>query len=472
MSTGTYGLWTANLPFVGALTAGDVVHVRSNNATISMANVGYTWNTASQGTLAAPITYLIDNNNKWADGAANNGLSFIVNNPNGITIDFNNGGTAYVIIKAARKSDGTPALKFGTSGTTGGGGLIVYPRYGMPMTFENVDLWVDSPTLATLSFRDNGSNELTRYVNCRIRTGQSAQIVLSSFGSGKCIFEGGEISNLGSTGLQVGSPLAYVINMSAGCDFMQFVGTRFTNFVTGSRLMAEGPSGRYVFTDCDFGGITVRSPNCYNTTYATSWVTRTVAITAQQGTRDWSIDSTLGIAEWNGARSFPVRAGTLFDGVTKWSMRFCASTQSGLGPTRCFALPRIAKYNTLSNGTRTVTTHFVLEKGMAWTAADIWVRVQYIDTSGVLQTVSSQDPLGGALADDSAGALWSQYGSGADANNVVWNNAGNLYHKQYKIAVSCPNMAINTEVAVYLVLGKSAATVSQGGFLDPDFDIV
>jgi len=85
--------------------------------------------------------------------------------------------------------------------------------------------------------------------------------------------------------------------------------------------------------------------------------------------------------------------------------------------------------------------------------------------------VDTYDYAGGALTTDEAGE-WSAYGTGGDAANVVWSIYGAVYYKQYKLVVTCPDMALDADVGVFLYINTTVANETLGGFFDPDFDIV
>lgn len=464
-----YGLWGATLPFTGALDPGDVVYVRANNTTVTFAT-GINFTAAAQGSADAPVTYVIDNGVIWADGADKT-LTFVMPSATGSMMINHIAGWYVHILSSTHSSTGNRLLRFQMTGASASS-LYVYA--GGNATYENVEFSVAS-TNQSLWVRDNVSG-LTTFVNCVFMSGKGDNLFGASYGSNtKMVFIGCEFSGKTSAGTQVGTPTAGLISAGVSYAFFNFVGCKFTNWVTGSRLLTTGSAAYAVVvnaSNCDFGGITVRSPAFYTGVAVVNPWTKCLSISSQFGQRDWTLDCQYGIAEWDSSRSFPTRSALQVDGITPWSLRFCASTVSGnTYRSAPFYVPRIGKINSLADGTRTVTVHFCLEKSMTWTKKDISVVVQYTDTTGVLRSVDTFDINGGSLTSDENGE-WSQYGSGADAANVVWNNSGNIYHKQYKLAVSCPNMKTDTDVGVFLRLHSTVGSVNYGGFLDPDFDIV
>lgn len=466
-----YGLWGANLPFCGDLLPGDRVLIRARNHSIATTAGAIPLNFAAQGTLADPISYQLDTGATWGDSATAT-LFFGVNNPNGQNIDTTSAsGSAFLRIVGGSLAGGAKRLRIGYSGSVGGSGFNWLWRASSDMALVGVEMvQLLTGDNVGMQLRDQ-SNATVRFIDCLFAFRSSSVLISASFGSGsRMVFEGGEIRNASLDGVVGGAVHAGLVGGSSSLELASFHGTRFTQFVTGSRLAVEGVQASVHAVDCAMGGITVRGPCVHTSAYLNNWRTRQVVFQSQQGARDWSIDTTLGIAEWNSSRSFPVRAGLQFDGVSKWSIRFCASTTTGTSPGRPWVLPRISKVNSLSTGSRTVSAHFILEKTLAWTDQDIHIRVHYLNSAGVPTVVYSRSEAPAALIPDEAGA-WNQYGSGGDALNVTWENLGTIFHKQYRATVVCPDMLTGSEIGVHLVITRSVATANLGGFLDPEITI-
>ena len=70
IACGGYGVWAATQPYVGSLAAGDICYVRSAKAIpVNPGNGTFSPAIPAMGSASSPVTFIIDNNSVWADGA-------------------------------------------------------------------------------------------------------------------------------------------------------------------------------------------------------------------------------------------------------------------------------------------------------------------------------------------------------------------------------------------------------------------
>ena len=475
VAVGGYGIWAAALPYCGALDAGDVVKVRSGKTITLVTNTNVTVAPAAMGSATAPVRFDIDDGTTWpADGSTPVlTIAQVISSNTSITFSpastFSAATTCFAHFNAKKYPSVGRSLVFTQSGT-GSSLQTMYVVVGGAVIYENIDLL--AATGSTSGGRFTCTQGATSQVGTVVKGCRVVWQTQSASGFGY-VYHGGTNSpvraqfiNCEFNQVSPASAQTPVLSLpSGGSSYrLEFIGCVFTGFVAGSRLITLGanPAGNTTsFTDCDFGNITIRDAiSTYNSGshtfdgnyYSSKLVTATCK-------RDFFIDTRAGFAEWNYMRGFPTAGARLLDGTTPWSIYASPTNQAAQISKICpFELPRIQKMNTLATATRTVTVQFALESTLTWTTADISVLVGYIDSTGAQVYVDSFTTTGAALTTSSATWSTSSFGSGQTFDPK-------------EFAVSCPDMATDTEVTCLVRMHTYVANNTLGLFLNPELVI-
>lgn len=469
ISIGGYGAWGTNLPHCGAIAAGDIVKVRANKTLTLNASTSVTISPAAMGSATAPVRFDIDDGTVWSADGSTPVLTIAQVVSSNTLINFAPVASCFAHFNAKKYPSVGRSLVFTQSGT-GATLQTLSLSVGSSVIYENIDLLAATGSTAGGRFVcvQGGSASVSSVVKgCRVVwQAQSA----SAFGyvyhgntnnTVRAQFIDCEFSQVAPSAVQ--TP---VLNLPSGATpyRIEFIGCVFTGFVAGSKLVnASGnPAGTTLsFIDCDFGNVTLRdylsslsaASHVFDGSYYSS---KLVTATCK---RDFFIDTRAGFAEWNYMRGFPTAGARLLDGTTPWSIYASPTNQAAQISKVCpFELPRIQKMNTLATATRTVTVQFALESTLTWTTADISVLVGYIASTGAQVYVDSFTTSGAALTTSAATWTTSSFGSGQTFNPK-------------EFAVSCPDMAIDTEVTCLVRLHTAVANNTLGIFLNPELVI-
>lgn len=473
LSAAAYGLWSAAAPYLNPPANGDVVYMRCNKL-ITFSTVSATLFTRTEGTVAAPVTYIVDTKNIWT-GDADNTLLEIKQTSGSYTLGASPSTTGAIIVKGAVNIDGSRNLLVNIAGPTGSYQYSRISNAGSAsFIFENLHWKLGSTYYGDTAINTGTGHKTSKFINCKLESPLGGQYFNSGGNSaGNVIFEKCDFSNLGNASQHAG-----MFNSSGSYHpTITLESCKFSDFVIGSWLLTSTASrGKFMVRNPQFGNVTniggrilAQSELVYN-----AWVNSFLSVTQQRQSHDFVLESRRGLVEWNSGRSFPTLNATLPNG-NKYSLRILPTTQSG-NISREFPLesPRLGKMNTLADATRTITFHFALEQGVSWTKNDIEMLVVYTDASGNQQTVSTQDYSGGALSSDS-GVTWSSQSDGTDggtAGQVKYDDSGLLFFNKYKLEVTTPSsVKQNTEVGVYIIINNYATNVTKYLFACLDFGI-
>lgn len=481
VSKATYGLWAATPCYAGALSAGDVVKVRSNK-TIGYAPSSATFVASSMGTAQAPVRFDIDDGSVWSADAPNPVLTFwgIWTTNSGTT--FSHASNTYMHINAKQYASGQRSLVFLATGF--GSNLPCWNIvWGGPVRFDCIDLYCPgTPTAtpgpqasATSIFQGaiaTGSGGGTVFNNCRIvwpgqapNGSNSAMAAAILNGNIKGVFNGCIFQlTAPQTAWSATGPINF--QSGGGSIRMIFDGCQFLGFVPGSLLVPAGSNTgdqALVIRNCVFNGITVFGPNLLTTNAGELDAgTRGIFMSSQIGNREFMIERSGRLyCEWIAARGRPTLNALLPDGVTPWSIFAVTAPNASNSVTTIGAdLPRIAKVipsnALLAQGPRTFTVNLLIESNLAWTKKDVSVQVDYIGTDGLPKVIDSYDPDGGALT-AAPSAAWS---------STTWNGQTWV---PYKFQITTPTtVASGTEVSCYIVLRSPVANQTYGIILDPE----
>lgn len=474
-----YGLWGTQSPLAGHPLAGDRVFIRSKKSLIS-ANPILGSAIKNGGTPNVPVTYVIDDSTIWTDG---------VNPILDIRALINGGGNASIstvatsasVIVGKAYSSTLNNLQFNLTGSNSLANAFAVSLHS-PTRFESVTF--DGVTYNTggtggIQFRFDSttaiSNGYTSMFNCELIKKTTNPFILIGLNTnfGAANFDNCTFSNFGAI-----TPHLGVISWVSLYGQVTLTNCKFEDFVVGSRLMLAGIytgaislSGVLALRDCAFGNVTHRGPYAVTLTgLVGAPMMQVLGFSSANGQQEMGIDCRAGFFEWNSTRQQPTLSAVQRDGLTPMSWRFVPSTNaanvSALVP---FEFPRISKINSLPDGARTLTLEFCLEENVSWTRRDIFLVVDYLATDGSLVTLSTFDPLGGALT--ASTATWSQESAG----KVTFVDGGLLNHNKYKITVSTPvgkDMATGTDIGITVKMAGITSLVTRGGFIDPEIGVV
>ena len=479
MAQGTYGLWgSTTFPLGGIINAGDRVYLRSGKSIQLHGNSTPSATLRSIGSATAPVIFVVDNSTIWSDGtdplleiyqyAVNNGVYFILYAQ----------PTAFVHVIATKSSGGVRSFKLTADGNTATIGMTL--AVAGPAKFENLDMVAASslqyPRIQNINGQPSTGGTYTVLFGCRVkwRAQQTAQYMVlgNSFVSNtRCDFIDHEWDCGSPSGVQNG--VFDLFNNGAQYQF-RFINNKFSNFVTGSRLhilkTMTGTHWSAMFTNCDFGNVTVLGPNFFGSTIQldSSTGVRGMIASSQYGYNDFFRDMGDAYVEWCSTRSYPTCNAVLRDGTTPWSMRAIpAQSSAAIARLAPVELPRISKLNSLADGVRTITVEFGIEQSLSWTKADISMRVAYTDTSGISRYEDTYDYAGGALSTSTA--TWTN----ASGAQFTFSDSGTIYFDKKKFALTTAYaIDTDTEISVWIMLHAAVADATKQLFIDPELGIV
>lgn len=455
----SYGLWAANRPFAGVVSAGDVITLRAG-ITVPWFAINSTVTMSAMGSAASPVIFAVDDGTVWPADGLTPVLTFKVdNNNNGTTERLSLSSTASVFAEILGKTyfDGTKSLHFENVGTNANAHLHIGLGGSILLSDFKLTSAVGQACLST-------TVQVSAYLQAVVRDGfvstplsSNPFVRLSDGVATKWLLQGMVFDNTGSA-----TPASQVLQLGlAGYTAaLDFVGCKFTNFVSPSVLSAfvnVGASGALAtFDACDFGNVTSRGP--YIAVGATARLApyvHAITVVNRSGNREFAIDNSRGFLEWNASGSFPTCNALLDDGVTPWSIKALPSTSAGTIDTKApLTLPRIAKLNSLASGARTITVRFVAHSSLTPTISTVSAIVQYV-SAGVIVVRDTYGNSDAAVASDS----------------TTWANQGS--YVRWALTFTTPDSIDTlTEIGVTIRLHASVSASDRLYFFDPEVGVV
>lgn len=478
VAIGGYGVWAAQNPLAGTIAPGDVVKVRAAPTITCTLNANFTWTMAAMGSANAPVRFDIDDGTVWAaDGAAPVLKMTAVHTSNSARV-WSHLTTTYAHINAKQYSSGQRNLVFES---TGNGALIptIKINYGGPIRFDNLDLYCPGTPTASPGPIASGSAQLIASVSSgtgggsifnNVRLLQPGQApggpnynpFFANGSSSRAEFNSCEV-NLTAASTAWANGVTQINNTTVT---QLFDSCRFIGFVSGSRIHPvntyTAPEASVSFRNCDMGNINVFGPSLLGSPAGElSAGNRGIFLSSQYGNQEFVLERTGRLyVEHNISQGRPTLNAKLIDGVTPWSI-FAVPTTTPANISRISGvdLPRIGKLLPaavdLAEAPRTFTLNFLLESNLSWTKQDISVVVDYMGTDGIIRTIHSYDPDGGALT--TASDSWS---------STSWN--GQTWLKR-KFSITTP-VAVkeSTQVGIYVRLHSAVANDTYGVIIDPE----
>jgi hypothetical protein len=475
-----YGLFGATQPFLGAVSPGDIVYVRSNK-TLYCYNSNYFLGPPTTFSTAALPTNIIfdDGTNVPAWNADAPDPVFRVNwaSDNSITHSFSliNHKATRIIGKV--NSTGMPNLQFHNTNSAITNGPYFIWTFSNNCYAKGVGFYNDYQSntgiyaqLAVSNSADAGTGVM--YEDIFMSFSNSSHYIYD-MGNAYC---SATIRNLVFDNSGATAPHTGLISCSGANNDLFINGIKAINCLVGSKsvISASGiGTGNILITNADLGNAFAFDPvaSMYangnnNTLY------RTVSIFSSAVTRDFQINTLRGKSDWISGLGFPTLSATLLDGVTPWSIKFLASTIPGQTSTgRPHSSPRISKINSLANGARTITLEYLLNDTLSGIdTSNLWMELTYTDTSGRAVYLTTRQIFPAAALTPSTNTGWSTW----NGTKATFISGGTINFDRYKFVLSTPaghDMASGCEIIAQVHIGTSVANVQQVLFIDPDTSI-
>ncbi len=361
----------------------------------------------------------------------------------GSTLSYIDGrATSYVEIAAKKYASGQRNLVFENKCAFTGGQANIQISVGYPLVYKYVDFYCPGTFSTTQSafpirLKTGGINcayLLSTFEGCRwLYPAQGAGFMDSSNNMSVAFF-GCTFEQQNATNIQ--SPLFNFMNTGFQPGRFLFFGCDFKGFVSGSILHASvswSETCNINFINCDFGNVTVRTGVLPSINSSSLRSLSTVSGSSCNGSRDFFLETAQGSCEWNSSKGCP--------------------TLNDLGKTSPFSLPTINKYNTLADGTRTITVNLLMESTLTWTKYDISCVLTYTNSAGDFVVDDSWSPTAAELT--ASGAVWSS----TAFNGQTW------VAREFSLTA---NVKSGTEISAIIRLHTHVANATLGVFIDPE----
>lgn len=473
----TYGAWAQNGVLAGAFDGGDLVYVRSGKTITIPANNYNCIFPTNMGEEFNPVKFRIDRSEQWSDGT--NPVFTIQQtlNSNGNTFNFGAiYNTSWAIIEGNRISEGEYnfLITGRSSYQVNGGGAKFYINGPMTITGCKAENTNTGPIGFMTSGYASDNNEATIFNDVYFKWNNTSTLL--GTGNGKhshAILNGCTFDNAGNS-----NPNVQIIALEQYADCLYtFNGCRWINFVSGSQMFTQptqsyGQRHKIIFSDCEFGDVSVRGPLfALQTSSYFHQEDKFIAVSSRIGKKEFSLDSCVGMYEWNTSKGQPVLNALLEDG-TGWSIRVVPSTvASRSGVSRPFLLPNMGKRNTLGPTKLRLKLEFLAEKSIVLTPAKLSIMCYYREASGGVNTM---DSLVQQIAPQASTAAWSQLAvDPADSQQrVTFQNPGTIYFNRYTLTLDTPTIAAaDTDVTMIPMVRFLADDVTKNFFIDPEITL-
>jgi hypothetical protein len=472
-----YGLFSSTLqPLAGVPEAGDYVKIRSNKTLTLYGAIVANISIKSNGTALNPVIYDFDDGTEWpADGfeplfvmlpIVNVGGAFTVGSSTGINI-----------VKGKRYTNGNSVIfRQAGNGTLNTGLTINIAAMPGRMEYWTFD-WATSGTGGLILAGSSQAvlSQQSYWLGCEFAHARNSSfIALGSNAFGvtldRCIF-----NNSGSVGANI---VGIISSNTTTTGLFYLIAPVFTGFIVGSQLLSVGPLVstsassllNIVLKDPTWGNVSARGPYLAASTFPI-FISRmhTMFASGSVGAQEMVLDTKQGFMEWNASRAQPTLNAKLRDGVTPMSWRFVPTTNAASVSFMVpFELPQLVRINELPTAQRTFTFEFCIEQSLSFHNGNIWPFIEYTLADGSVYTIDGYDPTNSALTPSTA--AWSNLVGG----QVTYVDGGTIYHNRFKRVITTPagkNPALGCEIVVTWRIAGSAANLTQGGFIDPEYTL-
>ena len=366
----------------------------------------------------------------------------------------------FVVLRCPRTASGLRSWVAKCGNANPGGGISVSPGISSKPRFIGLSIETTGVTtsdpIGITGIGSSGSMLVCEDVYLHVKGGAPVSGSYADGNAPNILMIACEFDATGTTTASTG-----VVSLSVAGQIVQMDGCKFSNFVSGSRLLtAASVAGTNVeMLDCSLGNIDLRGPQFGTAAWQQGKIAGRITVASSDTYRDFAMESPQGFIEWNYKRDQPLLAAKLHDGTTGWSVRVVPS-QIAASNLRVSALkcPPMTKLNTLSTGARTATVEMLIASALTWTAADIDIFVSYIDSTGAKKFATSFDPNAGALTPSTA--AWSK---------TTFVDGGTINFSKFKLSVSLPSLLTGTIITVAVRINREVGNTTQGLFYDPEF---
>lgn len=446
-SDGAAGAWN-NLnilnadaePAYGTLAAGDVVYIRSKDA--SGNNLGGTLSGNitlgnTNATATAPIYWLLDNGTIWngIDGQ----LKYTSASNYQVII------ASYNIIEAMTQDK---VIIENTATTQANAWTLASLQAGSELVRALFDL----------SAKTSSYYHIVTGFDCIMR---SCHHKMGNIGGSGRLYDSGQGFKMvfidHDIELTYGTPAGIFFGTGAGgyCRSYEFIGGRIrgAGATTGQKLInITGTMG----LNLDIRGMDIPkamsiAPPDISTN---SWFTRVSAIGLDKGVGGYFAEG-WGEASSRSDNNPPVLSATIPGSTDKWSWWFYPKNSDFRFPGRL----AFAKLYTQSAASKTITVEFLSADTISSIAKNnAWIDVSYVDSNGNMRFETTRVPTGGSI--DSSSASWSA---------TTWG-AISFVKKKLSLTTSY-SIKQNTMVNVDFVCALKSASANDILFIDPDFQL-
>jgi hypothetical protein len=476
-----YGLFGATQPFLGAVSPGDNIYVRSNKI-LYCYNANYPLSPPTTFSTAALPTNIIfdDGTNVPAWNADAPDPVFRVNWASDTNLFHS---FSLINHKATRiigkvNSTGLPNLQFHNTNSAITNGTYFAWTFSNSCYAKGIGFYNDYQSntgawaqLAVSNSADAGTGVM--YDDIFISSSNTTNNIYdlgTSYCS--CTIRNLVFDNSGAT-----APHTGLISCSSNAaNDLVINGIKVINSLVGSKSIKSTNgigTGNILIINADLGNAFAFDPIA--STYANgnnNTLYRTVSIFSSAVTRDFQINTLRGKSDWISGLGFPTLSATLLDGVTPWSIKFLASTIPGQTSTgRPHSSPRISKINSLANGARTITLEYLLNDTLSGIdTSNLWAELTYTDTSGRAVYLTTRQIFPAAALTPSTNTGWSTW----NGTKATWISGGTINFDRYKFVLSTPaghDIASGCEIIAQVHIGTSVTNVQQVLFIDPDMSL-
>lgn len=509
---GTYGAMTATV--MGAVADGDKIHIRTKrsgaNVSITLPASTFTVTTRSLGTYAAPLFFIADNGVKWSGDAGV--LILTMNGASSVnrTIYMPNVSGIKQIWAGTRLSDtscnwrleitGTPVtstyqLTFGAYTNTpvnaielhgievsGSGGAAIANQNS---THQYVRFYCPTATAYPSDDPKGVFNDLV----FKTQGTQSLFYSSSSASRGGFLVTNCLMDHTGLTASATDAMINMVNNGWNGrfeCKNVRWLG--FPSSANQSGFQRAGSASQFSLSDCLYTNIRLSGGSSTGGVLGLAEAVQSffdiltsISVQSALGARYFVYETARKSVSWIESAAPRTSASTLPDGTTNFSLRYGVTAEVGnITKNRPVVFPRMAKHNSLADGTRTAKLRFLVDDNIAAQLSggprapnnsEMWVTVSYVKTDGTLGVVSSWSGLLGtptALTEgDNAEWIGTTYG----ANGIVYDLDVTHYYTPYEISVSLPNVKTLTELSMVFNMGCQSNSVTNILFIDPEWSL-
>lgn len=508
---GAYGLWgTTQRPLAGLPQPGDFVRIRAGKKLDSFAT-GMNVQVTNAGAPSNPVIYEIDWGSNTVNGAQGAWPQDGANPVLQVLPRYDSGGSgSYTfsspsIIRGQKYADGTNSLQFCAYGNGNNSSTMMNLSFGGQGRVENttwdaytyngganpgpntispngssVDTTLSTGGITVSNSYNQVFNAKMTYAGCKFmhRNVQGNFLYVSNGNFYSILFDSCDFSNKGATQAHPG-----IFYISSAIALIQLISPRFLDFVGPSKLAGYFNPGNnqcmLLLRDPQFGNsadltkatVTSRGPYAFNqSATGTDWQAQQVAFTMTGGQQDFGLDSKLGFLDWNSTAGYPTLNARQKDGVTPMSWRFIPTTlAANISVLNPYEFPRMWKYNTLGQGTATITAEVLVDDNLmtaGWGQKDLWFMVDYYGADGNRYVEDCFMP--GASGFTASTAAWT---GTYDGNNKLTQVSGGPFGR-YKLSLQLAHaIAANSEFGLTFRCAGIGANANQAIFIDPSVTV-